>query len=221
MLGGYNLNQQADAEDNDAQVEQDNVANGFADGPQSAISGNASNTAEEAGEEITSQPVVPFVGQIFGHIDEAKELYNEYAFKMGFGTRIGNTKYSQAKNAPKDTILRRVFECVHTGRPTSEKQGSSSKTGVAALVNNAATDMSIHTAQKSRSKQAVEQMDVSDTRQRNKLLRHGCKAHMIVGMRQGAWTVTVFNAEHTHPLVKQVGRHRYYRSHRKVPEEDF
>ena len=54
MLGGCNLNQQADAEEYDAQMLQDNVANGFADGPQSVVSGNASNAAEEAGEEITS-----------------------------------------------------------------------------------------------------------------------------------------------------------------------
>ena len=165
--------------------------------------------------------MVPFVGQTFTHIDEAKQVYKEYAFKMGFGTRIGNTKYSQAKNAPPDTILSRVFECVHTGIPAAQKQSLGSTSGVAASLNNAAVDMSIHTGQKSRSKQAIEQMDVSDKRQRNKLLRHGCKAHMLVGRRQGVWTVTVFHEEHTHPMVKQVGRRRYYRSHRKVPEEDF
>ena len=140
---------------------------------------------------------------------------------MGFGTRIGSTKYSRAKNAPLDTILSRVFECVHTGIPAAQKQGLGSTFGVAASLNNAAVDMSIYTRQKSHSKQAVEQMDVSDKRQRNKLLRHGCKAHMLVGRRQGVWTVTVFHEEHTHPMVKQVGRRRYYRSHRKVPEEDF
>ncbi|KAK1648197.1 hypothetical protein QYE76_066002 [Lolium multiflorum] len=64
-------------------------------------------------------------------------------------------------------------------------------------------------------------MDVKDTRQRNIVLRHDCKAHMVVGMRAGVWTVTVFNAEHTHPMVSMVGRRRFYRSHRKVPEEDF
>ena len=64
-------------------------------------------------------------------------------------------------------------------------------------------------------------MDLKDTRQRPKLLRHDCKAHMLVGKRDGAWTVTVFIAEHTHPMVQQIGRRRYFRSHRKVPEEDY
>jgi hypothetical protein len=44
---------------------------------------------------------------------------------------------------------------------------------------------------------------------------------MIVGKRDGLWNVTVFKEEHTHPMVKQVRRRRYYGSRRKVPEEDF
>jgi hypothetical protein len=44
---------------------------------------------------------------------------------------------------------------------------------------------------------------------------------MLVGKRNSSWTVTVFEAAHTHPMVSQAGRRRYYRSHRKVPEEDF
>jgi hypothetical protein len=64
-------------------------------------------------------------------------------------------------------------------------------------------------------------MDVNDTRQRNKVQRYGCKAQMLVGKRGGAWIVTIFKEDHTHPMVSQIGRRRYYRSHRKVPEEDF
>ena len=81
--------------------------------------------------------------------------------------------------------------------------------------------MSSYTGQKSRSKQAGLHMDLKDTRQRPKLLRRDCKARMLVGKRDGAWTVTVFIAEHTHPMVQQIGRRRYFRSHRKVPEEDY
>jgi hypothetical protein len=44
---------------------------------------------------------------------------------------------------------------------------------------------------------------------------------MLVCKYNGNWTVIVFVEEHTHPMVKQIGRRRYYRSHRKVPEEDF
>jgi hypothetical protein len=82
-------------------------------------------------------------------------------------------------------------------------------------------DMSSTSGQKSKSKQAGLKMDVTDTRQRNKVHRHDCKAHMLVGRREGNWTVTVFHEEHTHPMVSQIGRRRYFRSHRKVPEEDF
>jgi hypothetical protein len=44
---------------------------------------------------------------------------------------------------------------------------------------------------------------------------------MIVGKWDGAWTVTVFTAEHMHRMVSQIGSGRYYRSHRKVLEKDF
>jgi hypothetical protein len=44
---------------------------------------------------------------------------------------------------------------------------------------------------------------------------------MVAEKRNGLWSVTVFKEEHTHPMVKLAGRRRYYRSHRKVPEEDF
>ena len=57
--------------------------------------------------------------------------------------------------------------------------------------------------------------------QRSKIVRHNCKAHLIVGIREGRWTVTYFVEEQTPPLVLQHERARYYRSHRKVPEEDY
>lgn len=194
-------------------------------GPQSTASGNASNVAEEIGEEeMTSQPLVPYVGMQFDDLEVAQEVYNDYAFKLGFGTRIGNTKYSQARSAPKNTIiLSRIFECVHSGKVAAEtKSSGSKKSGAAAKWEDDTVDMmSNGSGQKSRSKQASAQMDVNDTRQRNKVMRHDCKAHMVVGKRDGSWTVTVFTAEHTHPMVAQIGRRRYYRSHRKVPEEDF
>jgi hypothetical protein len=83
------------------------------------------------------------------------------------------------------------------------------------------TDMSTFVGQKSCSKHAKAEMDPNDTRNRNKMARYGCKAHMHVGKCQGLWTCTVFVEEHTHTMVKQIGKKRYYRSHRKVPEEDF
>jgi hypothetical protein len=180
-----------------------------------------SNAAEEGGEEICSQPIVPFVGMTFDDLEVAKEVYNDYAWKLGFGTRIGNTKHSTARNAPKDTVLTRLFECVHAGKTVVGAKAGHDTIGVALKSQYAEFDMSSQSAQKSRSKQAGEQMDVNDTRQRNRLIRHDCKARMLVGKRNGMWTVTVFEDKHTHPMVKQVGRRRYFRSHRKVPEEDF
>ncbi|KAK1611351.1 hypothetical protein QYE76_044487 [Lolium multiflorum] len=214
ILRGFDLN---NAAPETSSAPESSAAGKFVPGPHSGQAGSAASVAQDYDEEILSQPMVPYVGLTFDDIEEAKEVYNNYAYKLGFGTHIGNTKYSTARHAPKGTILSRVFECVHAGKPfdgTAKTARSNSEGFVA-------TDMSSFSAQKSKGKQAKEQMDVKDTRQRNIVLRHDCKAHMVVGMRAGVWTVTVFNAEHTHPMVSMVGRRRFYRSHRKVPEEDF
>ncbi|KAM0914867.1 hypothetical protein ACQ4PT_011239 [Festuca glaucescens] len=220
ILRGFDLNQTADenatsAPSNSA-THEENAAPQFRPGPQSAASGNVADASEENGEEISSQSVVPFVGMMFEDLEVAKEVYNDYAFKLGFGIHIGNTKYNQARGATKEDIMSRVFECVHAGKPINAAKKSTSMQDASVE-----SDMSIFSAQKSKGKQAAMMMDIKDTRQRNKVLRHDCKAHMVVGKRDKSWAVTIFNAEHTHPMVSQVGRRCYYRSHRRVPEEDF
>jgi hypothetical protein len=158
---------------------------------------------------------------IFDDLEEAQKVYNEYAWKLGFGTHIGNTKLSTAKNVPSDTILNRVFECVHTGKPAVESSGESSKKKGGSNILDATNDITGSSTKEAHSKQPGEYTESKDKRKQNKLLRHECKAHMLVGRRNGLWTVTVFMEQHTHPMVKQFGKRRYYRSHRKVPEEDF
>ncbi|KAK1680090.1 hypothetical protein QYE76_040938 [Lolium multiflorum] len=214
ILRGFDLN---NAAPETSSAPESSAAGKFVPGPHSGQAGSAASVAQDYDEEILSQPMVPYVGLTFDDIEEAKEVYNNYAYKLGFGTHIGNTKYSTARHAPKGTILSRVFECVHAGKPFDGTTKTTRRNSEGFV----ATDMSSFSAQKSKGKQAKEQMDVKDTRQRNIVLRHDCKAHMVVGMRAGVWTVTVFNAEHTHPMVSMVGRRRFYRSHRKVPEEDF
>jgi hypothetical protein len=49
----------------------------------------------------------------------------------------------------------------------------------------------------------------------------GAKLTCMLGSTKGCGHVLFFVEEHTHTMVKQIGRKRYYRSHRKVPEEDF
>ena len=57
--------------------------------------GNAATLVDEPDEDISSQPVVPFVGMVFDNVEEAQRVYNEYASKMGFGTRIVTSKHSR------------------------------------------------------------------------------------------------------------------------------
>ena len=104
----------------------------------------------------------------FDSVDDAKTFYNEYAFKMGFGTCITASKNSQKKGPP--TLIKKVFQCVHAGKPESKGDSSTSYEGI-----------SMGAA--SSSKQNWFEMDVANKRQKNRLVRHDCKAHLIVGLR--------------------------------------
>ena len=50
------------------------------------------DVVEEDEDVVCSQPVVPFVGMKFDTIDEAKRVYNEYAWKLGFSARIASSR---------------------------------------------------------------------------------------------------------------------------------
>ncbi|KAE8782291.1 hypothetical protein D1007_44382 [Hordeum vulgare] len=157
-------------------------------------------------EEISSQPLLPFVGMQFDTLKDARIFYNEYAFKTGFGIHIGASRNSQKKGPT--TLIKRVFECVHTVKPGSKADSSTASEG---LSNGAASS----------SKDSWFEMDVTNKRQKNRLLQHDCKAKMIVGIEGNKWLVSHFVAEHTHTLMPQPELVRYYRSHRNIPEEDM
>src|SRR3954466_11532949 len=134
ILRGFDLNQPADEygpegyaappqsyyEIAPPQSAAGNFGQKFATRAESAASSNASFVDEEGGEEICSQPLVPYVGMTFDDLKVAKQVYNDYAFKLGFDTQIFNTKYSITRGASKDAILSSIFECVHAGKPVDE-----------------------------------------------------------------------------------------------------
>jgi hypothetical protein len=83
------------------------------------------------GDEISSHSVVPYVGMMFDNIEVAKQVYNDYAYKLGFGIRIGNTKFC---NAPRDLIISRDFECVHAGNLKVKQKASAAKIWMIPLI---------------------------------------------------------------------------------------
>jgi hypothetical protein len=101
-----------------------------------------------------------------------QEVYNEYAFKLGFGIHIRSTKYNQAWGATKDDVLSWVFECLHAGKPANEAIKKFRKQAI--WLYRARYEQFQHTKIK-KGKQVVEHMDGKDTRRRNKVLRHDCK----------------------------------------------
>lgn len=61
----------------------------------------------EEDDDISSQPLVPYVGMEFNSVDDAQKFYNYYAFKTGFASRIAASKNSQKKGP--QTLIKRVF----------------------------------------------------------------------------------------------------------------
>ncbi|XP_044432036.1 protein FAR1-RELATED SEQUENCE 9-like [Triticum aestivum] len=128
-------------------------------------------------DDISSQPLLPYVGMEFDSIEDAQKFYNDYAFGTGFGSRIASSKNNQKKGPQQ--LIKRVFQCVHAGKPETTCETSSYSEGIAA-------------GGSSSSKQAGVEMDVTVKRQRNRI-----------------------------PLMQHEEIVRFYRSHRKIPEEDY
>ncbi|KAM0915485.1 hypothetical protein ACQ4PT_010816 [Festuca glaucescens] len=126
ILGGFDLNQMADGNailvPSTTAAHEENAAPQFRPGSQSAASGNVAEAAEENGDEISSQLVVPYVGMMFDDLEVAKEVYNEYAFMLGFRIHIGNIKYNQARGATKEDILSRVLNVFILGNLSMQQR---------------------------------------------------------------------------------------------------
>ncbi|KAE8804350.1 Protein FAR1-RELATED SEQUENCE 5 [Hordeum vulgare] len=73
--------------------------------------------------DVSSQPLPPYVGMVFDTVDDARKFYNNYAFKLGFGTHISTSEFTQKRGQKKEdaTLIKRVFGCVHARKPVKTK----------------------------------------------------------------------------------------------------
>ncbi len=62
---------------------------------------DASENDEEEKDVVYSPPIVPYIGMEFDTVEEARNVYNAYAYKLGFGTRIASSRNSQASSGGK------------------------------------------------------------------------------------------------------------------------
>ena len=76
----------------------------------------------EEEDVVCSQPVVPFVGMEFDSVEEARRVYNAYAFKMGFSIQVASSR----NNTVTKELIRKEFECTHARRPDSEQEDNTS-----------------------------------------------------------------------------------------------
>ncbi|EAZ04491.1 hypothetical protein OsI_26642 [Oryza sativa Indica Group] len=62
---------------------------------------DASENDEEEKDVVYSPPIVPYIGMEFDTVEEARNVYNAYAYKLVFGTRIASSRNSQASSGGK------------------------------------------------------------------------------------------------------------------------
>ena len=60
---------------------------------------------KEEEDVVSSQPVVPFERLEFDTLEEARRVYNAYAFKMGFSLRVGSSR----NNRVSKQLIRKEF----------------------------------------------------------------------------------------------------------------
>ncbi|XP_037480348.1 protein FAR1-RELATED SEQUENCE 5-like [Triticum dicoccoides] len=107
--------------------------------------------------DVSSQPLPPYVDMVFDTLEDAQKFYNDYAFKLGFGTHISSSKFSQKRGQKKEDqiLIKRFFGCVHARKPDKTETRSTSE--------------SIATGKSNSSRQPSEGMDVTRKRQKNRL----------------------------------------------------
>jgi hypothetical protein len=57
-------------------------------------------------------------------------------------------------------------------------------------------------------------------RKRENIVHTGCKAKMVVKLKDGRWEVIAFMPEHNHPLIEKPSLIKYLRSHQGIPKEE-
>lgn len=80
---------------------------------------------EEEENVVSSQPIVPYEGMKFDMVDEAKQVYNEYAYKMGFSIRVASSRRSTKTKE----LIRKEFECSHAWVAAGKGEQSASSLG--------------------------------------------------------------------------------------------
>ena len=168
-------------------------------------------------EDVCSQPVVLFVGMEFDIVEEARRVYNAYAFKMGFSIRVASSRNSTVTKE----LIRKEFECTHARRPDSEQEDNTS-------TSTATNDVSkVKASKRKSSTKDVAQAKASKKKSSLAILttmlkkcstikKYDYKAPMAIGLWDGKWRVVVMKAEHT-----SLGEADWKKETTKVPSAHF
>ena len=160
--------------------------------------------------EYASVPskVVPYVGQVFCTLEEARVFYYKYASVSGFDARRSSSRKYFDKITQKKEILEKVFCCQMQGHYVpNDDLPEPSDVPIEVIEKDSVIDKTICLMSTPKSKRKVG------------IIRRGCKAEIRIkkNIIDNAWFVLSFKEEHNHALTSPSKLH-YLKVNRKISD---
>jgi hypothetical protein len=149
----------------------------------------------------------------FYRIEEAKRVYTDYAFKMGFSIWVASSRTSRKRYCKQ--LIRKEWECSHARQPAQDATNDAEEEA-----NSGASRNDTTAVEGTKKREAIFELTTS-ARKHITIKKFDCKAHMAIGKRDGKCRVIVMQPEHSHPLVKGVGVRKHLRSHWSISWVDY
>nr|CAH66510.1 OSIGBa0111I14.5 [Oryza sativa] len=140
---------------------------------------NESVAVVQRGGQDANSAHVPSINKVFADENEAFDLYNGYAYMVGFST----CKASNYHSRKTDVVTRHTFKCNRWRKPSDPKEKDLPE--VDEVENCLQTNTTNPLVKK---------------RKQNKVVYTNCKAEMVITLKRGFWYITRLNLEHNHPL---------------------
>ena len=174
----------------------------------------------EDDNEASSQSHDPHVGMRFDTLAEAKEHYNQYAFRKGFSIKQNTSR----KSTRTGVLNKQQFSCNKDRKQVADDGGAEIEFQAGPVPDPVQLDeVDIEAAEIA---SVIADIDVGGgkkkpkpKKERETIVQTACKAKILLKLKDGRWEVTQFIAEHNHPLIWKPSLSKYLRSHQGMPPE--
>uniref|UniRef100_A0ACD6A5I4 Uncharacterized protein n=1 Tax=Avena sativa TaxID=4498 RepID=A0ACD6A5I4_AVESA len=145
---------------------------------------------------------VPYMNMIFDTEEEAYKFYNEYASICGFSVRRASNY--KGKNRGDEIGSRRTYTCHKFGKVVDPDVLENRK---------------LKRQERDQARTGKAPADNTKKRRRNVTEVTGCKAKMVVSLKESKWHITNLELHHNHELC-QPDESKFLRSHKNITNQE-